>query len=332
MKKFIAIVLAAVMLFSLAACGGEKKSSKTNLELVATLDQAILSLASGKCDAVALDGTTAQRYVDQSEGKFAMSGINFDLEMYGVHEGNVAAAKKGETALIDAINQCIKVICGTKTGKMPSGKTDTIYTWWVANNRVLSGTENEEAIAIVGDYEMFKNAVPDDNYDYLRDPDLEVPKPKLDLSNATGVLKQILDRGTLIIATSPDYPSAEWIDTEGVVWGNEMMMAKYFADCLGVKLQIETMDFNAVLTAVDTGKVDLGMSGFGWKQDREDAFQLSNGYIGSDDVSFHTLIVPAGTEDQYKTLADFQGKHILAQANSLQQMYVEDQILIFDEE
>ena len=88
MKKIIAIALAALMVLSLAGCG-EKESTKTNLELVATLDQAILSLAAGKCDAVALDGTTAQRYVDQSDGAFAMSGINFDLEMYGIHEGNV---------------------------------------------------------------------------------------------------------------------------------------------------------------------------------------------------------------------------------------------------
>ncbi|MBQ2455837.1 MAG: transporter substrate-binding domain-containing protein [Firmicutes bacterium] len=330
MKKIIAIALAALMVLSLAGCG-EKKSTKTNLELVATLDQAILSLAAGKCDAVALDGTTAQRYVDQSDGAFAMSGINFDLEMYGIHEGNVAAAKKGEESLINAINECIKVICGTPSGKVKEGYTDTYYTWWVANCRVQAGTDNEAAIDIVGDYNMFEGVTPDENYDYLRiDPD--VPKPELDLSNADGVLKSILEKGVLTIATSPDYPSAEWIDDKGVVWGNEMMLAKYFADCLGVELKIETMDFNAVLTAVDTGKVDLGMSGFGWKEDREEAFQLSNGYIGSDDVSFHTIIVPAKDKDNYKELKDFQGKHILAQANSLQQMYVEDQILIYDEQ
>ena len=167
MKKIIAIALAALMVLSLAGCG-EKKSTKTNLELVATLDQAILSLAAGKCDAVALDGTTAQRYVDQSEGAFAMSGINFDLEMYGIHEGNVAAAKKGEESLINAINECIKVICGTPSGKVKEGYTDTYYTWWVANCRVQAGTDNEAAIDIVGDYNMFEGVTPDENYDYLR--------------------------------------------------------------------------------------------------------------------------------------------------------------------
>ena len=62
MKKLIAVMMAMVMLLGLAACGGGETASKTtNLELVATLDQAILALAAGKCDAVALDGTTAQR-------------------------------------------------------------------------------------------------------------------------------------------------------------------------------------------------------------------------------------------------------------------------------
>ena len=119
----------------------------------------------------------------------------------------------------------------------------------------------------------------------------------------------------------------EFITENGTVYGSEMMLAKYVADCLGVQLKIETMDFNAVLTAVDTGKVDMAFSGFGWKADRAEAFELSTGYVGDSSVSFHTLIVPADQKDNYKSLEDFVGKHIIAQASSLQQMYVEDQII-----
>ena len=86
----------------------------------------------------------------------------------------------------------------------------------------------------------------------------------------------------------------------------------------------------AVLTAVDTGKVDMAFSGFGWKADRAEAFELSTGYVGDDDVTYHTLIVPADKADAYKSLEDFVGKHILAQASSLQQMYVEDQIVALE--
>ncbi len=170
----------------------------------------------------------------------------------------------------------------------------------------------------------------DSTYAYLLDTS-SLKKPELDLKNPSGVLKDVLDRGVLRIATSPDYPPAEFITENGTVYGAEMMLAKYAADCLGVDLAIETMDFNGTLIAVQTGKVDLGVSGYGWKADRAESFELTTGYVGDpDEAEYHTLIVPAGQEGNYNSCADFVGKHILAQAGSLQQMYVEDQILAID--
>ncbi|MCR5096688.1 MAG: transporter substrate-binding domain-containing protein [Erysipelotrichaceae bacterium] len=325
MKKLLTVLLSVLILCALAGCsngGGSDNANgaaaKTELELVNSLDQAILALSTGKCDAVALDGTTAENYVAQSNGQFAMSGVNFDLTMYGDYEGNVAAAKKGETSLIEAVNECIKF-----------SDEKGYYRLWTAIAKVQSGTEDEAALKIVGDTPIYNNAIVDDTYTYLLDT-ANIELPKLDLSKADGVLKKVLDNGVLSIATSPDYPAAEFITEEGVVYGSEMMLAKYVADCLGVKLKIETMDFNAVLTAVDTGKVDMAFSGFGWKADRAEAFELSTGYVGDNDVTYHTLIVPADKADAYKSLEDFVGKHILAQASSLQQMYVEDQIVALE--
>lgn len=321
MKKLLTILLSVLMLCALVGCAKKEDNSgskKTELELVNTLDQAILALSTGKCDAIALDGTTAQNYVDQSDGQFAMSGINFDLTMYGDYEGNVAAAKKGETSLMDAANTVIKY-----------ANDNGYYRLWTAIAKIQSGTEDEAALKVVGDTPIYNNAIIDDTYTYLLDT-ANLEKPTVDLSKADGVLKKVLDNGVLVIATSPDYPAAEFVTEEGVVYGSEMMLAKFVADCLGVKLKIETMDFNAVLTAVDTGKVDMAFSGFGWKADRAEAFELSTGYIGDDDVTFHTLIVPADQADQYKSLEDFVGKHIIAQASSLQQMYVEDQIVALE--
>lgn len=163
-------------------------------------------------------------------------------------------------------------------------------------------------------------------YAYLVDTtDLE--KPSLDLKNPTGQLKKVLDAGVLTIATSPDYPPAEFVTEDGKVFGSEMMLAKYVADCLGVDLAIESMDFNATLTAVSTGKVNIAFSGYGWKADRAESYELSAGYTGGDDINYHTIIVPAGQEGNYKSFADFVGKHIIAQASSLQQMYTEDQVI-----
>lgn len=154
----------------------------------------------------------------------------------------------------------------------------------------------------------------------------ELGKADVDLSKADGKLKDILDKGQIVLATSPDYPPSEFVDDQGNVKGSDIMLAQYVANSLGVDLKVETMDFNAVLTAVDTGKVDIGISGFGYKADRAEQFELSHGYQSSSAAAHHTLLVPAEKADEYKSLADFSGKKIDTQANSLQEMYVTDQI------
>lgn len=154
----------------------------------------------------------------------------------------------------------------------------------------------------------------------------ELGKADVDLSKADGKLKDILDKGQIVLATSPDYPPSEFVDDQGNVKGSDIMLAQYIANSLGVDLKVETMDFNAVLTAVDTGKVDIGISGFGYKADRAEQFELSQGYQSSSAAAHHTLLVPAEKADEYKSLADFSGKKIDTQANSLQEMYVTDQI------
>lgn len=154
----------------------------------------------------------------------------------------------------------------------------------------------------------------------------DLGKADVDLSNADGRLKDILDAGKIVLATSPDYPPSEFVDDAGNVKGSDIMLAQYIANSLGVDLQVETMDFNAVLTAVDTGKADMGISGFGYKEDRAEKFELSKGYQASSAASHHTILVRTEDLDKYNSLSDLDGKKIDAQANSLQEMYVNDQI------
>ncbi len=162
-------------------------------------------------------------------------------------------------------------------------------------------------------------------YDALYD---SLGKAEVDLSNADGQLAAILEKGTLVIATSPDYPPMEFPDAEtGAIKGADILLAKYIANTLGVELVVEGMEFGAVITSVDTGKSDLAISGFGYTAERAESYEISHGYQADSDAAHHTILVPAADADQYNSLADFAGKKIYAQANSLQQMYVEDQLL-----
>lgn len=166
-----------------------------------------------------------------------------------------------------------------------------------------------------------------DPYAYLLDT-TSLDKVQVDSSKATGVLKKIYDEKTLTIATSPDFAPSEFVLDDGTtIYGSEMMLAKYIADTLGVSLKIETMDFSGTLTALATGKVDMAISGYGWKEDRAQAYELSLGYISSTSQdACHGFLVPAENVDQYQNLTDFNGKNVIAQATSLQQMYMEDQV------
>lgn len=157
----------------------------------------------------------------------------------------------------------------------------------------------------------------------------ELGAAEVDLSNADGELKEILDQGYITMATSPDFPPNEFVAEDGTtVLGSDILLGQYIANSLGVELKIETLDFSGVLTAVDTGKVNLGLSGFGYKKDRAEQFELSIGYQADGKTSHHTLLVNAEDADKYTTLEDFNSADLVidAQANSLQEMYVEDEL------
>ena len=143
-------------------------------------------------------------------------------------------------------------------------------------------------------------------------------------------LEEILQRGKLIVATSPDFAPQEFIDDskdgQEQYVGSDIMMAQYIADQLGVELEIQAMDFVAVLTSVDVGESDIAISGFGWKADREAAFELSHGFNADEDSSCHGLLVRKDDAEMYPDLESFGGKVIAAQAGSLQESYVQSQI------
>ena len=287
----------------------ESNEHVTNIELVTDLDEAYEALCEGKCDAIALSKTVAENYVNKSEGKLALTEIYFTTNA----GRNVAIAKKGETSLIDSINSIIK-----------TADDNGYISTWINDERIRSGidTESEGRKIKESDHPI------DDTYMYLLDSSV-LKKPEIDLSNATGVLKEIVDRGKIIIATSPDFPPIEFKDENGVLYGSDMVLVKYVADCLGVSLEIKETSFDDVLNMIESGQADIAFSGFAWTQDREDKYELSVEYGGGNDGD--TLIVLSSEADNYHYLSDFVGKHIIVQKGSLQQTYVEEQILSLEQ-
>jgi len=135
-------------------------------------------------------------------------------------------------------------------------------------------------------------------------------------------LENILETGVLTIATSPDFAPLEFIDPnktgqESYV-GLDMAVARYIAEKLGVELQIEAMDFSAVLGAVTTSKVDLGISGFAYTEERAEVVILSDFYNYDEEDLQQGIMVRTEDYDNYLTAEDFAGKKVAVQNASLQ--------------
>ena len=88
--------------------------------------------------------------------------------------------------------------------------------------------------------------------------------------------------GKLTVATSPDFAPYEFyaIDEDGTpsLAGFDMALAQYIADYMGLELEVVTVDFDGVLTELQTKSVDLGMAGLSPVPVREAAMDFSDIY------------------------------------------------------
>jgi polar amino acid transport system substrate-binding protein len=93
-------------------------------------------------------------------------------------------------------------------------------------------------------------------------------------------LEEIKASGVLTVALSPDFSPMEFVDSskEGQAQyvGFDVTLAKFIAEELGVKLEIQAMSFDACQTAVSTGAVPMSISGYSWTETRAENYALSD--------------------------------------------------------
>lgn len=143
-------------------------------------------------------------------------------------------------------------------------------------------------------------------------------------------LEEIQQKGKLIMAVSPDFPPFEFIDNTKTgsdqYIGADIELGKYIAEQLGVEFEIKAMDFTAVLSSVSLGNADVAISGFGWREDREESFELSHGYNKEGEASCHGFLIKKADVSKYTTLEDLANATIAAQVSSLQEGYTKEQL------
>ncbi len=95
----------------------------------------------------------------------------------------------------------------------------------------------------------------------------------------------------LHMATNAQFPPYEYYEDNKIV-GIDAEMAAAIADKLDKKLVIDDMDFDAIITAVQTGKSDMGMAGMTVNEDRLKNVNFSDTYA----KGIQVVIVPEGSK------------------------------------
>ncbi|MFC0524493.1 transporter substrate-binding domain-containing protein [Pontibacillus salicampi] len=120
---------------------------------------------------------------------------------------------------------------------------------------------------------------------------------------------------TIVMGTSADYKPYEFIDTTSgqEIVGFDIDIAKHIADNLGYELEIEDMDFNGLIAALNSNKVDFVMSGMTPTEARKEKVDFSETYYVAKDF----LITKE--EDNITSLEDLQNKSVGVQLGSIQE-------------
>ncbi len=134
--------------------------------------------------------------------------------------------------------------------------------------------------------------------------------------------------GTLTVALSPDFAPMEFYDIaksgDDAIVGFDVLLSKYLAQELGMTLVLKPMSFDACQAAVQTGNVDIAISGFSWTYERSQNYALSDWYVAGDNETQQSIICLKENEGKFTKPEDFKGHSIGYQGASLQQVLVEE--------
>lgn len=102
--------------------------------------------------------------------------------------------------------------------------------------------------------------------------------------------------GVLTMATNAQFPPYEYYEGETIV-GIDTEIVAAIAEKLGLDYKIEDMEFDSIITAIQTGKADIGLAGITVTDERKEAVNFTESYATGKQV----IIV---TEDSAITSVD----------------------------
>ena len=127
-----------------------------------------------------------------------------------------------------------------------------------------------------------------------------------------------VEPGKLIMSTNAAFPPYEMTTDSGEFEGIDIETAQAIADKLGLELQIDDMDFDAALLAVQQGKSDMVMAGVTVTDERKAVMDFTDSYA----TGIQSIIVKEDSD--IASVDDLAGKKIGTQRGTTGYLYCSD--------
>ncbi len=127
-----------------------------------------------------------------------------------------------------------------------------------------------------------------------------------------------VEPGKLIMSTNAAFPPYEMTTDAGKFEGIDIETAQAIADKLGLELQIDDMDFDAALLAVQQGKSDMVMAGVTVTDERQNVMDFTDSYA----TGIQSIIVKEDSD--IASVDDLAGKKIGTQRGTTGYLYCSD--------
>ncbi|WWR15917.1 transporter substrate-binding domain-containing protein [Lachnospiraceae bacterium JLR.KK008] len=287
MKKLAALLMAVCVAASLAACGSQEAETSSP----ATAEDA----AAPEADAAEADSAESSEGIPNTVNSLEdLPGKTIGVQL-GTTGDIFASDYEAEGSTIERYNKGADAVQALKQGQIDCVIIDAQPAQaFVEKNDDLTILEEDFAV------EDYAICVSKDNTDLT-----EAINGALNELKADGVLDQIVanyigddtkgtcpyespadvdySNGKLIMATNAAFEPYEYYEGQDIV-GIDADIAKAVCDKLGYELQIDDMEFDAIIAAVQSGKADFGAAGMTVTEDRLTSIDFTDSYATSTQV------------------------------------------------
>lgn len=133
---------------------------------------------------------------------------------------------------------------------------------------------------------------------------------------ASAELKDILEAGTIKIATPENFPPFGALGADGEYVGYDIDVAKMIAEALGVELELVPVTSKQRIPFLETDRVDLVISTLGANPERAKSIWFSHAYAPFFSGAF------AKKDVEVSSIADFAGKKIAVTGGTLEDLAI----------